>query len=434
MILLTMEAPRRVIHVKSRSYFLIFIVFAILVFGSGTVFGVALNRLVIAPSSSNANIATAQVETGPDFGLIDEAWKIINKNYVDRQAIQEKRLTYGAINGMVESLGDTGHTVFLSPEMVREEHNFTQGSLEGIGAYVEMKDGYPVIVAPMDGSPAQKAGVHPGDLIIKINGESIAGQPLEQVVGKVLGPAGTQVTLTLRDLATGNDRDVTITRAHIVIHNVTWEILPDTTVAHVHVAGFSKDVTKDLRNALQDIRKKGGTKIILDLRNDPGGLLDEAVGVASQFLSKGNVLLEKDASGNTQAVAIQPGGLATDMPLVVLVNQGTASASEIVAGALQDADRATLIGETTFGTGTVLNQFDLSDGSALELATMEWLTPDGRVIWHQGIKPDVQVAMANDQALLIPEEERGLSLDALQKSGDAQLLHALDLLLHPVAQ
>jgi carboxyl-terminal processing protease len=420
--------------VKTKSIFLIVIILAILVFGSGAAFGVVIDRLVLIPARTSSSQSQAQAATGPDFQLIEEAWKLVHKNYVDRQAVDEKQLTYGAISGMVQALGDTGHSVFLSPEMVAQQHEYIKGTLDGIGAYVDMKDGAPVIVAPIDGTPAEKAGVHPGDIILKVNGESTIGLPLEQVVGKIKGPAGTQVTITLRDPATGEDRDLTITRAHIEIKNVTWEMLPGTTIAHVHIAGFSNNVTRDLRAALDEIRKQGGTKIILDLRNNPGGLLDESVGVASQFLASGNVLLEKDAAGKTEPVAVRSGGKATDLPMVVLVNEGTASASEIVAGALQDAGRATVIGETTFGTGTVLNQFNLSDGSALELATLEWLTPNGRVIWHQGIKPDVQVTMANNQAPLIPEGERGLTLDALQKSGDAQLLQALDLLLHSAAQ
>jgi carboxyl-terminal processing protease len=179
---------------------------------------------------------------------------------------------------------------------------------------------------------------------------------------------------------------------------------------------------------LADIQQQGLTGLILDLRNDPGGLLEEAVGTASQFLKGGNVLLEKDAQGQTTPVAVQSGGVAPDIPMVVLVNSGTASAAEIVAGALQDAHRVTLVGETTFGTGTVLGEFRLSDGSALLLATEEWLTPSGRVIWHQGISPDVMVPLPLDVAPLHPRVERDMTPAQLQSSGDVQLLRALDLL------
>jgi len=175
------------------------------------------------------------------------------------------------------------------------------------------------------------------------------------------------------------------------------------------------------------------TGIILDLRNDPGGLLDEAIGVTSQFLSNGNVLLEKNAKGEVKPVPAKSGGVAIDMPLVVLINSGTASAAEIAAGALQDAHRAQLVGETTFGTGTVLNEFGLSDGSALLLATEEWLTPAGRVIWHRGISPDVQVGLAQTVTPLTPEAERGMSPTGWSDAHDEQLQRALDLLVlsHP---
>jgi carboxyl-terminal processing protease len=207
---------------------------------------------------------------------------------------------------------------------------------------------------------------------------------------------------------------------------VTWGMLPGTTIAHLKIAAFSNGVTKDLQTALQQIQATGATGIVLDLRNDPGGLLDEAVGVTSQFLGSGNVLLIKDAQGKEQSVPVKPGGLAVNIPLVVLVNQGTGSAAEIVAGAIQDAHRATLIGETTFGTGTVLNFFNLSDGSEILLATEEWLTPSGRVIWHQGIPPDVSVSMPADAIPLMPTMEKTMSAAQLQSSMDAQLLKAID--------
>ncbi|MFN2226601.1 MAG: S41 family peptidase, partial [Anaerolineae bacterium] len=244
----------------------------------------------------------------------------------------------------------------------------------------------------------------------------------------IMGPAGTSVTLTVLNPDTGQTRDVTVTRARIDVQNVIWHQLPGTQVAHLRIVAFSQGVTDDLKKALAEIRRQGLEGIILDLRSNPGGLLDEAVGTASQFLAGGNVLLVKDAQGNTTPVPVQGGGVMTDIPLVVLINQGSASASEIVSGALQDAGRARLVGQTTFGTGTVLNQFDLSDGSALLLATEEWLTPEGRVIWHQGIAPDVEVALPANASPLLPMAEEGLTAEQLQASDDAQLLKALELL------
>ncbi len=305
----------------------------------------------------------------------------------------------------------------------------TSGSFEGIGAVVQMKDGHVVIVAPYDGSPAQKAGVKPGDILLKVDGKSVDGLSLGDVTGMVMGPAGTKVTITFQDPTTGKTRDLTITRAKIEIHNVTWNMLPGTTSAHVRIAVFSKGVTSDLQKALKDAQAQNATGIVLDLRNNPGGLLDEAIGTVSQFVKDGNVLEEKDAQGNITSTPVQSGGVAYDIPLVVLVNAGSASASEIVAGALQDAGRAKVVGETTFGTGTVLNEFPLSDNSAVLLATQEWLTPKGRVIWHKGIQPDVSVTLSADVLPLIPESEANMSQSDLQSSGDAQLIQAMNLLL-----
>jgi carboxyl-terminal processing protease len=385
--------------------------------------------------SGNSGVLQPRVKSGQlprgsaaDFGLMAEAWEKIQKNYVDKSAVKPREMTYGAIGGMVDSLGDTGHSTFLSPEMVKQEHNFETGKFKGIGAEVQMKDGRVVIVAPLDGSPAQKAGLRPGEIILKVDGQDVSGLPLEQVVGRILGPAGTKVTLTLLNPHTKATRDVTLVRAAITMHNVTWNRLPGTSMAHLRIAGFSEGVTGDLKNAVRSLRREKLDSIILDLRDNPGGLLDEGIATASQFLGGGNVLLEKDAEGNIKPVPVEPGGVATDIPTVVLVNGGTASAAEIVAGALKDANRSTLVGEKTFGTGTVLSEFSLSDGSALLLAVEEWLTPSGHTIWHQGISPDVTVALPPDTTPLFPRAERGMTAAQLRASPDKQLLRAMAVL------
>ena len=397
----------------------------VLLLGGSVVGGIALDRQVLAKTVPPDDVPA---DATADFQLMAEAWDTITESYVDRPAVQDQTLTYGAIGGMVDALGDTGHSRFLSPEMVQEQHDFTSGQFEGIGAYVEIKDGHVVIVAPMDGSPAQQAGLHPGDVILKVDGEDVTGMPIDQVVSRILGPAGTSVTLTVLPSGTEQTRDVTLVRAHITLQNVIWKQLPGTRIAHVRIVAFSKGVTDDLKQALSEIQQEELAGIILDLRSNPGGLLSEAIGTASQFLQGGNVLLEKDAQGKISPVAVVQGGLAPDLPLVVLIDAGSASAAEIVAGALQDAGRAKLVGETTFGTGTVLNEFSLSDGSALLLATEEWLTPNGRTIWHQGIAPDVQVTLEQGSSPLLPEAEEGMTPEQVQNSGDAQLLRALELL------
>ncbi len=413
------------IMTKKRMRYLWMVVLLVLVLGLGMAGGIAVDRKILVDPPPGSPIPD---DAASGFQLMQEAWDRIQESYVDRPAVDDQRLTYGAISGMVDALGDTGHSRFLSPQMLQEQHNFTSGEFEGIGAYVEMKDGRLVIVAPMDGTPAQQAGLRPGDVVLQVDGETATGLPIDQVISRILGPAGTQVTLTVLTPDSGQTRDVTLARARIAMHNVVWQRLPGSDIAHLRIVAFSKGVTDDLKKALTEIQRQGLTGIVLDLRSNPGGLLGEAVGVASQFLGSGNVLLEQDAQGNVKGVPVQDGGLALDTPLVVLINQGTASAAEIVSGALQDAGRARLVGETTFGTGTVLNEFSLSDGSALLLATEEWLTPNGRLIWHQGIAPDEAVTLPTDTAPLLPAAEFGITPEELQSSGDAQLLRALELL------
>jgi len=362
-----------------------------------------------------------------DFALMAEAWNAIHDHYVDRASVKPVPLTYGAISGMVAALGDTGHSTFLSPEMIKEEEDFTAGKYVGIGAEVKMKEGHVVVVTPLDGSPAQKAGLQPGQIILAVNGQDIMGLNLFQVVKRISGPAGTRVNLRILDSKTGVTREVSLTRAAIVMNNVIWRRLPASGVVHLRIAGFSEGVSKDLQMALGEIKKQDLKGFILDLRNNPGGLLNEAVSTASQFRSGGNVLLEKDAEGHSTSLPVDKGGMAPSTPMVVLVNNGTASAAEIVAGALQDHARASLVGTTTFGTGTVLQQFPLSDGSALLLAVKEWLTPNGSQIWHKGITPNFVVSLPEGVAPMFPEEEQGRTPQQLEASKDTQLLKALNL-------
>jgi len=391
----------------------------------GLVSGVLLDRHLLSRVTVPPGIPDDAVS---EFRLIGEAWQVIRRAYVDQEAASSQRLVYGAIDGMVESLGDTGHSRFLDPEMARLHREFITGKFEGIGAYVEMQDGRVTIVAPIDHSPAQRAGLQAGDVILRVDGEDVTDLPLDAVVNRILGPAGTRVRLTIEDAQTGETRQVTLERAEIQLDLVTWERLPGTSTAHVRISSFSDGATQDLEGTLAEIQEQDMDGLILDLRNNPGGLLDEVVRAASLFLEGGNVLLRKDAQGEIAPVEVEGEPLAPDIPMVVLVNGGTASAAEIATGALQDAGRATVVGETTFGTGTVLNRFPLSDESALLLAVEEWRTPDGRIIWHKGLEPDVRVAMPSDVAPLLPAQERDMTEDALRDSRDVQLLRALELL------
>lgn len=365
----------------------------------------------------------------PQFQLIGEAWKLIRRRYIDQAAAQPWDLAYGAIRGMVQTLGDVGHSRFLTPEMAERHQDFTRGVYEGIGAYVEMREGQVVIVAPIDGSPAQEAGLQAGDVIVSVNGEEVTGKPLDQVVEEITGPAGTEVTLTIRRPETGETRTLTLERASVNVDRVQWTQLPDSDVAYIRISAFSQGVTQELEEALNGIDEADIDGYILDLRNNPGGLLSEAVGVTSRFLADGTVVLRRQADDEVISVPVEeevPKWTETEM--VILINEGTASAAEIVTGALQDAGRATVVGQTTFGAGTVLNQFELSDDSVILLAVEEWLTPAEREIWRKGLAPDVAVALPEGVAPLISFRGEDPTAEALQESGDTQLLRALDIL------
>jgi carboxyl-terminal processing protease len=379
--------------------------------------GVLIDRWVLfngVPSDATDN-----------FRLMAQAWNLIDHYYVDRAAVRHSAMTYGAISGMTDSLGDTNHSIFLSRSQAKRAGAAVEGKLIGIGIEIQSRDHQAVVVTPMDGSPAQQAGVRPGDVILQVNGKPVSGLSLGQVSSRIAGEAGQTVVLTVANPQDKQKREINIARASIKLNNISWQRLPGTDIAHVRIAMFSDGEAGNLRKALLDLQQQGARSIILDLRNNPGGALDEAIGTASQFLASGNILWERDSAGQLTPVPVQPGGAATSLPMAVLINGGSASDSEIVAGALHDAQRAVLIGETTFGTGTVLSEFQLADGSALLLAVEEWLTPDKHSFWHKGIAPDIRVAQPPDAVNLRPTTERELTEAELRASGDAQLLRAI---------
>jgi carboxyl-terminal processing protease len=389
----------------------------IFVFGLGV--GVLFDRwalMAFVPSDAVA-----------DFRLIAQAWNTIERYYVARGDVAQEALTYGAISGMVDALGDTGHSVFLNPSMVKELHTTESGKLKGVGIQVIMNARHQVVIlTPLDNSPAQRAGIRPGEIIMSVDGKDVAGLPLSQVAKEISGPVGSSVNLGMLNPKTQRFRNVNIVRADITISDVNWHRIPGTDVADVRIAAFDDHMSHDLRGALREIQQQNLKGLVLDLRNNPGGVLDESVSVASQFMPSGNVLLVKSSQGKITPISVEPGGLATNIPMAVLINRGSASAAEIVAGALGATHRAELIGETTFGTGTVLNQFPLSGGSAMLLAVDEWLTPDGQSFWHKGISPDIEVNLPQDVQLLVPAAMAGMSPDELQSSDDKQLLRGLD--------
>lgn len=362
------------------------------------------------------------------FKVFWQAWDTVQKNFVDRAALDPQAMTYGAIRGMVESLGDEGHTTFLTPDERERQSTELSGTFSGIGAQLGVRDQLPVIVAPFDGSPADQAGVKAGDIILKVDGVDVTTMALNDIVNKIRGPEGTEVKLSLLRPSENKSLEVTIKRGEIKVPAASWAMVPDSKVALIRLSQFTANAEDDIVKALQGAHDAGATALILDVRNNPGGLLEQAIDVTSQFIKDGDVLLEADANGNRKAYPVKPGGKGTDLPMVLLINGGSASSSEILAGALQDHKRAQLVGQTTFGTGTVLQPFVMDDGSALLLGTRQWLTPNGRLIRKVGITPDVKVELPIETDLLTPEEIKTLTPAEIAKSDDTQMLKALELL------
>lgn len=400
---------------------------AALVVGIAFGSGVAFDRYILFHGVPPTEPADARGV----FDIFWEAWHLVEDNYVDASAVNPKKLTYGAIAGMLDSLGDTGHTRFLSPADVKAEKDSLSGQLEGIGIEVEMRDGRLTIIAPLDGSPAKQAGLMPGDVIEKVDNQDVSQMTLDQVSQLIRGPRGTTVHLTILRPGVSELLEFTIVRQQVQIPLVSWATIPGQHVADIRISEFGENTDQELRAAITQATAAGNTRIVLDLRNDPGGLLDQAVKVASEFLTTGNVLLEQDRSGLRKPTPVEPGGVAPTIPLVVVVNHGTASGAEIVAGALQDNHRAQVVGEQTFGTGTVLHEYSLSDGSAILLGVRQWLTPSGHLIWKNGITPNRVVAEPPGTVPLLPVELRSMSPEQFQQRGDVQLITAVQVLGAP---
>jgi len=416
-----MVDPEHALEARQRRALLI--ITGIFLFGLAFGLGFAAHSLAVTLAARGIAVGSASAED--DLLLFREAWGIVQDRFVYRENLDSRRMIHGALRGMVDALGDEGHTRFLTPDELRHSQEALSGKLEGIGAEISIRDGRPVIVAAIEGSPAARGGLQAGDVILAVGGEDTARMPLTELTRKVRGPRDSQVTLTLLRPSTNETREVTLTREEIQLRVVTWTMVPGTTIAHLHLAHYSERARDELVQALGELRAAGATALVLDLRDDPGGLLDQAVQVTSQFIAEGNVLLEEDAARARKPYPVQGEGAARDLPLVVLVNRGTASAAEITAGAIQDHGRGLLVGETTFGTGTVLATFPLRDGSALLLGVAQWLTPNGRAIRGHGIPPDINVSLPAGVSRLQPRVESGMTPEQLEASGDTQLLAAI---------
>ena len=361
------------------------------------------------------------------FDVFWEVWELVGEHFVDQDRIDPERMTYGAVRGMLATLGDEGHTAFFSPEEAIQQQDQLEGSFEGIGAYVEQKDGLFRIVAPIHGSPAEAAGILAGDIVLSVDGEDIAGLPDWEIISKIRGPQGTDVILTVVHPETTKPVNITVTRGNIDTESVTWSRIPETDLAYLKVSQFADDTGAELEKALRAIEEEGNGStpikgILLDLRNNPGGYFPELLRLNNQFLDNGKTIVhQRNAQGETRSYQSVGNGIAREIPLVVLINQGTASAGEITAAALQENDRAILIGETTFGTGTVLQSFPLSDGSVVRIGVTNWLTPDERLIKGQGVKPDIEFPQEMSVTTVDTYAIEGVeSLQELFTAGDKQ--------------
>ncbi len=405
--------------------FLATVVAMVLSFGAGFATAKRMPGLVSdTPGPASVpltSVATSEPEAdvvpGPALGEMDLLWEAWDR--VQDAAYgplpEESEITYGALRGSLRALDDP-YTIFTDPKLTEIERPELEREFEGIGAFVgQNRDGQLIIQTPMRGQPAEKAGVLAGDIVIEVDGVNIEGMSTEDAVLLIRGPKGTTVTLTIIREGLSQPMKIDVVRDRVEIPSVnearmlTEEGAPD--AGYLQLTVFAADTESELEYEIDRLRQEGAQVLVLDLRNNPGGFLNSAVDVASQFLEAGQVVaFQEDKYGNRTAEHAQPGGHALDLPVVVLVNRGSASASEIVAGALRDHGRGILVGETTFGKGSVQNVHNLSDDSQLRVTVAVWLTPDESLIHDQGIEPDIEVELTREdvEAEVDPQLQRAV--------------------------
>jgi carboxyl-terminal processing protease len=348
-------------------------------------------------------------EEAGQFTVFWEAWHILEKDFYS-QLPTAQQMTYGAIRGVLTTLDDP-YTIFVEPKPRRLERDDLRGSFGGIGAWVSKREDGAIVLKPMEDKPAQRAGVLDGDVVIKVDDQEITpDMSLDDVILLIRGPVGAVVRLTISRAGYPEPLVLEITREKVETPTVTWRLLDEEGLGYISISLFTERTNEELETALKDLKAQGITHLILDLRNNSGGLLETSINVASQFLSDGVVLYEQRRDQEEKSYPVRRGGKATDIPLVVLVNAGTASASEIVAGAIQDSGRGVLIGESTFGKGSVQLVYDLSDQSSLHVTVAHWFTPGRHEITGNGLTPDTVVPLT--------EEDRA-------QGKDPQLDHAI---------
>lgn len=346
------------------------------------------STIIVNKDSSETNIL--------DFSLFWRVWDLLKEKYVDTNQLDSKKLFYGAIKGMLAATGDP-YTNFFDPEEAKQFHEEIQGSFEGIGAEVGMRGGVLTIIAPLEGSPAEKAGIRSGDKVIKIDDASTLDLNIDQAVSLMRGPKGTNVKLTiLRDNAE-ESQEITIERGTINVKSVTME-MKDNNIAYIKISQFGDETTREFNAVVNRLNANELKGIVLDVRNNPGGYLDAAVSLASKMLPKGKIVVtEENREKNKKNLLAKGGDVLSAVPTVVLINQGSASASEILAGALRDnRENVTILGEKSYGKGSVQEFLDLPGNSAVKITVAKWLTPNGEQINEKGIVPDKEIKLTQE--------------------------------------
>jgi len=393
------------------------------------VFGVALFTFALGFIVGFASQGKQSEDEYKYLRIFTDALRIVKENYVEQ--VSMKDLIYGALNGMTKSLDP--FSSFFTPKQYESFRQETEGEFGGVGIEIGMEKGRPVVISPIEGTPAFRAGIKPGDVILEVNGEDTSNMSLIDVVQRIRGKVGTKVQLTIYRKGIEKPMKIELERALIKIESVKWTTLGD--VGYIKLSQFNENVSVQVERALKELASQRVKGIILDLRNDPGGLLSEAVNVADLFLPEGRlVVYTRSRNGETQKYfARRKPAVPDELPVIVLINKGSASASEIVAGALQDYKRAIILGEKSFGKASVQNIIPLEDGSALKLTVAHYYTPLGRLIHNKGIVPDVQVAMDENQEEALQEAIRQKRLEGkngliLIPEKDPQLSKAIELI------
>lgn len=342
-----------------------------------------------------------------DFALFWRVWDLLKQKYVDTDSLDAKKLMYGAIKGMLAATGDP-YTTFLDPEETQEFGEDISGSFEGIGAELGIKQGILTVVAPLSGTPAEKAGLRAADKIIRIDGKITADMGIDDAVKLIRGKKGTTVTLTILRGGENEARDITVERGVINVKSVQLSFTDDN-IANLKVTRFGDDTSREFAQAIRSLKSRNAKGIILDLRNNPGGYLDSAVDMAGRMLPQGKVVvMEESRGGEREELQASGADMASSIETVVLINEGSASASEILAGALKEnRGNVTLVGKKSFGKGSVQELVELPQGTAAKFTVARWLTPNGNQINEQGINPDIEISLSNEDY----ENDRDPQLD-----------------------